>query len=295
MVSRMGADSATPVTDLVDGSHHKSPRPYQTTPDRASFNMADQVFAVVELLENILLCLEFKTLLLSQRVSCTWRDTIASSSKLQKKLFLKAAKFEEAKALGMVTEKSLVITEIGEAICEAERILNTHIITFVGDLLHDDPEDEQTYDCRLQLSKDTLPYTISALRGQSSWERMFISQPPPVAFPLEAFWGEQVMQPHGRTYWKTSGMSTEFFMDYLGREEEPLREIMDEAELTLVRRNGHTVRWSDTIFRLDGWVTHYGRWEERRAEARKKLESMEQDEMTSDNEHCESTTPVEVR
>lgn len=48
---------------------------------------ASQVFAIVELLEGILLCVDIKTILLAQRVSKNWKATIARSLKLQQALF----------------------------------------------------------------------------------------------------------------------------------------------------------------------------------------------------------------
>jgi hypothetical protein len=65
----------------------------KTTPSEK----AQTVFGITELLESILLYVDFKTLpVASSRVSTEWRITIEKSNKLQKKLFLLPATFEEA-------------------------------------------------------------------------------------------------------------------------------------------------------------------------------------------------------
>ena len=54
-------------------------------------NAVTTPFGTVELLEQILLCVDMKTLLLSQRVDRMFRDTIADSQKLQEALYFKAS------------------------------------------------------------------------------------------------------------------------------------------------------------------------------------------------------------
>ncbi|KAF2211375.1 hypothetical protein CERZMDRAFT_85541 [Cercospora zeae-maydis SCOH1-5] len=49
----------------------------------------DRVFNTVELLEAILVNLDLKTVLMTQRVHRTWKCTIQSSPRLQEKLFLR--------------------------------------------------------------------------------------------------------------------------------------------------------------------------------------------------------------
>jgi len=63
------------------------------------------VFGTVELLESILLRLNMKTLLLSQRVDRTFRDTIANSTKLQKALSFEPASHTAA-AKGAMRSKN---------------------------------------------------------------------------------------------------------------------------------------------------------------------------------------------
>ena len=71
--------------------------------------LAIKTFDTAQLHETILTHLDMKTLLLAQRVNTEWRDTIASSSKLQKMLFFSPVKaFAEAVTLNMVDGHTLV-------------------------------------------------------------------------------------------------------------------------------------------------------------------------------------------
>ncbi|KAK3069387.1 hypothetical protein LTR53_012301 [Teratosphaeriaceae sp. CCFEE 6253] len=56
----------------------------------------EDVFATAELLEKILLRVDAKTVLLSQKVSRHWREVVVGSHLLQQKLYLRSATFEEA-------------------------------------------------------------------------------------------------------------------------------------------------------------------------------------------------------
>lgn len=53
-------------------------------------NPQEQVFDTIELLEMILYKLPIRDLLLSQRVSCRWKQVIEGSIKLQQALFIKS-------------------------------------------------------------------------------------------------------------------------------------------------------------------------------------------------------------
>lgn len=69
---------------------------------------ADNVFNTNELLEMILLKVDIKTLLLSQRVDKTWRTIITGSKNLQKKLFFLPATRDELSRLNLVEESKVV-------------------------------------------------------------------------------------------------------------------------------------------------------------------------------------------
>lgn len=70
-----------------------------------SLSAAAQVLTTVELLEQILLRLDMKTLLLSQRVSLGWNAAISQSSMLNKKLFFKPAARKDLLELRMLEEE----------------------------------------------------------------------------------------------------------------------------------------------------------------------------------------------
>ncbi|KAK5725292.1 hypothetical protein LTR17_013055 [Elasticomyces elasticus] len=76
---------------------------------------ADAALAITELLESILVRVDAKTLLLSQRVCHKWRDVIEGSHVLQQKLFLRPATLAEATNLSAEDEnKALVVMRSNE-------------------------------------------------------------------------------------------------------------------------------------------------------------------------------------
>ena len=155
------------------------------TPSRSGFtetpesNTATAAFAIPELLEHILLHLDFKTLLFSQRVNKTWSLSIQGSKKLQQKLFSIPATLEEAKTLGMMAEENYVLVynegdayNISSADNELMGVLNTHILAYQGV--------NQVYDNSsvFKLTGTILKDTTSGRHKRASWERMYLSQPP---------------------------------------------------------------------------------------------------------------------
>ncbi|KAK4956534.1 hypothetical protein LTR10_006061 [Elasticomyces elasticus] len=76
---------------------------------------ADAALAITELLESILVRVDAKTLLLSQRVCRKWRDVIEGSLVLQQKLFLRPATLAEATNLSAEdNDKALVVMQADE-------------------------------------------------------------------------------------------------------------------------------------------------------------------------------------
>jgi hypothetical protein len=152
---------------------------------------ASKVFDTFELLEKILLFVNSRTLLPAQRVNSTFRDLIAQSSSLQKKVFFKpVASIEEAQKLGLLDDGALVLAE---PITTDEENDEAHAITtIVNELLFSRCEP-----CSCGVPKDldwgkidlseatecTPPLIISKTLGtfpehKRSWQRMIISQPP---------------------------------------------------------------------------------------------------------------------
>ncbi|KAK3699969.1 hypothetical protein LTR37_016213 [Vermiconidia calcicola] len=152
---------------------------------------ANAAMELPELLEPILLGLDFKTLLLAQRVSTKRRDLISRSQSCQKKLFFAPVEdFEEAVALDMVSKNALLLVEERYRCYIVTKeshttLLNTHILYY--------DKDDQIYDwCTLRLRRALLRYTPSSRRGKSSWERVFLAQPPEQPTRVNAAGAEEV-------------------------------------------------------------------------------------------------------
>lgn len=105
-----------------------------------------------------------RTLLLAQRVSVEWRACISASAKLQKKFYFVPSTIEEAIALNMVRDNSIV-TSIGPG----ETVIWNELL--ITDLVGFDDCNGLNY----KLPDGIIRDTISARRGLSSWERMYFS------------------------------------------------------------------------------------------------------------------------
>lgn len=68
------------------------------------------MFSIAEILESILISVDMKTILLSQRVNKFWHNVIGNSTKLQKKLFFLPATLEEAIDLMAADNKVINLT-----------------------------------------------------------------------------------------------------------------------------------------------------------------------------------------
>jgi hypothetical protein len=167
----------------------------QSEDDDASQTPVAAVIGTVELLEQVLLNLDARTLLLSQRVNRTFSNVIAGSIKLQKKLFFKPVdSFQEAIDLGIGCDHGIIGVEY---IYETKRrgdfldnptFVNTLLIEpYNGNMsayefsnfcswvkLHD-PINEDAV-AKKSLDKEARAKGVSGNR--SSWERMLLSQPP---------------------------------------------------------------------------------------------------------------------
>lgn len=101
-----------------------------------AFVAATAVLNTTELLEAILVCLDFKTLLVSiQQVCHRFHDVVKDSIQLQKKLFLVPVDtFEEAKALHMVDDESMVLRGEEEYDEVEFAVVNKSLFTFDADI-----------------------------------------------------------------------------------------------------------------------------------------------------------------
>ncbi|EME77237.1 uncharacterized protein MYCFIDRAFT_212669 [Pseudocercospora fijiensis CIRAD86] len=125
-----------------------------------------------ELLELILLNLDTRTLLLSQRVDRRWHHTIRNSKSLQKKLFLLPTNsFEEILDLGLLDESRAEKYNILDATSNRSKWLEQVVI--LNDLLFDTTREWKLRNCAFadpnRRSGKFIP----------SWQRMLLTQPPP--------------------------------------------------------------------------------------------------------------------
>ncbi|KAK3691333.1 hypothetical protein LTR37_018694 [Vermiconidia calcicola] len=157
------------------------------TGDTSTFVAAAAVWTTTELLENILLHIDTKTLLLAQRVNHRFNGVIRSSGQLQKKLFFSHATTEEAiKLFSMSSE-----TEIPLFIPTAEERISENIKPFL-------PLDPRVLN-PLLFEAEARDHHVDSVRYgktrsgelrsgghhkdqfiEGSWQRMYIAHGPPL-------------------------------------------------------------------------------------------------------------------
>lgn len=174
------------------------------------------MLVVVELLENVLVGLDFKTLLLAQRVSTLWRNTVAGSQKLQKKLFFRRATIIEVFELGMIDDDTLVNT-CEEGVCG---VLHEAIFRPA-------PDKASCYD-RIQGALDLplIPHPAAIARGSNtSCYHMLIGHGEP--FKIE-FNMRGVKYRKNKRAFATTAIKTHEFHRY-----ERLQNVIDKGERAL--------------------------------------------------------------
>ncbi|GIZ46008.1 hypothetical protein CKM354_000915100 [Cercospora kikuchii] len=126
-----------------------------------------------ELLELILLNLDTKTLLLSQRVDRRWHYIIRHSKMLQKKLFLLPTNsFDEILELGLLDASKSERYNILDATSQRSKQFLEQVV-ILNDLLFD-----TTREWKLRSVAFADPATRSGT-FIPSWQRMLLTQPPP--------------------------------------------------------------------------------------------------------------------
>ena len=192
------------------------------------------VLETVELLEDILVRLDFKTLLLCQRVSRKFRDVVNDSNKLQTKLFLKPANsISEAEALGMPNEPQWILSG-GEGCTTGQgpiALLNTNIVkVLISEYFGSGPG--------IALSRRLLP-TLSTMRWQASAGRMYISQPPVAITEITSTLGKYL----GGMGRGDDDYQGRIYSVYLTEMQLPLLAVMDEAEEQVFAEFQYSVNW----------------------------------------------------
>lgn len=132
---------------------------------------ASAVFETAELLEHILSDLPTKQLAKARRVSSTWRDAVAQSTKLRKQLYQVPIKVISVLKYTSQGHNDLepYISKDPNHIPEGIRIISLHPMLQEGTMELQE---------RLTMIEGTItiPRMLSLIPGQ--WENMFVSQPP---------------------------------------------------------------------------------------------------------------------
>ncbi|KAK5719854.1 hypothetical protein LTR15_007126 [Elasticomyces elasticus] len=140
-----------------------------TISDTAPATPQDRLFGVAELLENVLLGLPLRDLLLSQRVCRTWRGNVKQSSMIQWALFLKP---------------SATITMIPHLVYGRTHPPNTLPLMCRGKIfptlnpLASEYLSEHDPFCRLRLTSDELLGQIADSTSSASITNMYLTHPP---------------------------------------------------------------------------------------------------------------------
>lgn len=208
-----------------------------------------------ELLENVLLNLDNRTLLLSQRTNKNFRNVINTSLKLQKKLFFIQPTIEDARSNGLIQEW----TEIFSAYAGDIALFNP--LTFQIAVPSEDPK---PYPRREALVSDTIILEMRSLRP-GSWERMFC-QTKMLHEDVNCFHCEfsvvinhwMVVNPNAKI--KADEYSFEF-EDVGGWGTNPLRNVMKKVEAEALKDCGIRFDWAATDLRIRGLPMTFGVWD----------------------------------
>ncbi|KAK4956535.1 hypothetical protein LTR10_006062 [Elasticomyces elasticus] len=148
-------------------------RTTQNQPVETAIPAAKRVYGIGELFDGILKHVDMKTLLLSQRVSRSWKTSITRSNMMQKKLFLKPADLKAMKRLVPPENHDTTMLYARKGFSDSEpnvRILNPLLFGRV--------------DCRY--GRVSAAISLRGHRGVSdcrlgdkpSWESMLLVNPP---------------------------------------------------------------------------------------------------------------------
>jgi hypothetical protein len=203
--------------------------------DAAIEAIRSAVFGTAELFEQILLQVDMKTLLLSQRVNTQWRDTITDSPALQKKLFFKPGTFGEAKEFVQADEHHgrifITLTPEYRVWKLTEPAQPTAI---VNPLLLRCP-----WLCPAELGlKDAAP------DEHASWMKMLYIQPPPLNVAPSFQFAVQHNSQNGLLTYVQFTHKNQSKLDTVGK-------LLKAVDHMLVEK-GHRMDWDWVILKLHG-------------------------------------------
>ena len=205
------------------------------------------VAAIAELLEAILINIDMKTLLLSQRVNKTFKYVIAGSGTLRKKLFFEQATIDEAVRFCTVCCNSdstdvrmFKASALGSVLPNGHyRLLYMFVLNpliFLGD------ERRSMMDPRPNGRTFIPPSGEDNDSVDSSWKKMYFAHPSPLHL-----WGE--LRLYGVPFdawpknWHYGGL-----VERVG----PWKEDIDARTIT---EYGYSIEWEDSTIRVDGHET----------------------------------------
>ena len=143
----------------------------------ASRSAMNEVFAILELLEMILLHLDMRTLLVSAScVSKRWSGTMANSHQIQQALFFQPKPLPSSAEVSILNP--LLVEHFGEVFfdLDGETILNRRADSLLG--LPWSLETVRAPQGSIAILEPTS-HQKRFTRSGASWRRMFVSQPPP--------------------------------------------------------------------------------------------------------------------
>ena len=235
--NRIGHD-----VDVACTSNQESPKDDDVA-HTAMFRLMNGQEAV-EVLDMILVCLNFKTLLRGHKVSETWNHRIQVNSDLQKKLFLKPTRsLKEVKRLNMIDYDTV-------AFKNPSGNLNPCVVDFLGS----DDKDDIDGRVMLSLAKGVVPFTIGANRGCGTWENMYLCQPPKNILINGTLYAGEVLDSTTYTRYGRRNLcpkkiiDTDLWSNLLGAK--TMRDIVDATEFYGLVQSGCSIKWTKTVLRL---------------------------------------------
>lgn len=224
--------------------------------ESASFAMAANANTLrlpAELFEKVLLKLDIPSLLSAQAVNWQWFNFITGSTKLQQKLFnVPVETIEQVVNLGLIQPEDIVLVD--DKFHELLAVLNTNVVECTVS-----PRGLTHYSSGpIKLASNVLPYTISANRGASSWESMFLYQPPKPLWRrrLDTFAvmgcdvGPRTLQSEVRPE-PGAMVQSEAYVDGT------MRSILDDVEKDAQLCYGYTVDWRSSELFLGTFAMKY--------------------------------------
>lgn len=217
---------------------------------------ASKTFQTAELFKSILLGVDRKTLLLSQRVDMTLRLVITGSSKLQKKLFFKpVCSLTEARALEMVEDGDMVaITKTGSPTTQDVSLINLLILDKRSPFIGCNGTGGGLMPGDFELRDRILRDIASVRRAKSSWERMSLYQPLQVGYlSVVCEFAATMKKNHSRTdhvrMIKISNGSIQI-----------ARQLMDEVETAGIHDNSTLIHWTRALLHIGSHATAFDDW-----------------------------------